>query len=359
MATDFASTTLPVGSQHTGSYTFKNGADAGSLTWNEALREFLLHLEATRAKKTFRFYDVQLRQLIGWSEANDVSFVGFGKRHLDRYLVERGRAGKSPTTLRHDAVCAKAFLRWCVRNDLIERSLLAEYEIRRAPTPARYMPTDEEVQRLLATIHDHWDVAKNPGIRYMPPAKRIFHRDRNYAIVLGLLDSAARIGEMLSLKLDDYHPGERQIVIRESKGREPRVLPVSAGWVDALTIWLKLRAKVMAQVPKGEDEGWLFISEYGTRMDEGRVLKAIRSYLERAGMPRGITLHSLRRYSLNRLAKANLLAAQTIAGHKETKTTLLYTKLDPDFVRGVHDSVGVVRDLLANRRMEKQRKRLV
>ncbi len=53
-------------------------------TWSEALREFLLHLEATRAKKTFRFYDVQLPQLIGWAEASDVLFMGFGKRHLSK-----------------------------------------------------------------------------------------------------------------------------------------------------------------------------------------------------------------------------------------------------------------------------------
>lgn len=40
----------------------------------------------------------------------------------------------------------------------------------------------------------------------------------------------------------------------------------------------------------------------------------------------GITLHRLRRYSLNRFAKANLLVTQQIAGHKDPKTTLHYTK---------------------------------
>lgn len=329
------------------------------LTWNEAIREFLLHLEATRAKKTFRFYDVQLRQLAGWAEQNQIPFTGFGKRHLDRFLVERSRTGKSPTTLHHDAVCAKAFFRWCYKNDLIERSPLADYEVRKAPRPARYMPSDEEMRRLLAAIGDYWNLEKNPEIRYQAPLKRIFHRDRNYAIILGLLDTAARIGEMLSLKVDDYRATERQIVIRESKGREPRVLPASPEWVQALAVWLKLRAKVMSSVPKEQDEGWLFISETGGRLDEGRFLHAIKTYLRWADLSQEITLHSLRRYSLNRLAKANLLAAQTIAGHKETKTTLLYTKLDPDFVRGVHADVGVVRGILTSKRTVERRRRLL
>ncbi len=55
----------------------------------------------------------------------------------------------------------------------------------------------------------------------------------------------------------------------------------------------------------------------------------------------------------------NLLATQQIAGHKETRTTLLYTQLDPDFVRDVHDSVGVVRGILESRRAPKPRRRLV
>lgn len=48
---------------------------------------------------------------------------------------------------------------------------------------------------------------------------------------------------MLSLKVDDYRPKEHQIVIRESKGREPRTLPVSPKWVEASNVWLRQRSK--------------------------------------------------------------------------------------------------------------------
>ena len=324
-------------------------------TWEEALHEFYLHLQATRAQKTKRYYEVQLGGLVRWATQENVPFVGFGKRHMDRYLVSRAETGKAPLTLHHDAVCAKAFFHWCQKNDIVERSLLTDYQVRHAPRPAQYMPTDADMQTLLKSIHDFWNPAKNPSIRYSPVSKRVFHRDRNYAIILGLLDSASRIGEMLSLKVDDYRLKERQIVIRESKGREPRTLPVSPEWVEALNVWLRQRSKIMAGQ---EDEGYLFVSEFGGRLDEGRFLKSLKKITGWAKISGRITLHSLRRYSLNRLAKVNLLATQQIAGHKETRTTLLYTQLDPDFIRGVHTSVGVVRDILGNKRVEK-RKRLV
>ncbi len=332
--------------------------DFTSTTWAEALRSFLLHVRATRAPKTVRYYGVQLKQVAAWAENGRIPIQTFGKRHMDEYLVSRADSGKAQLTLHHDAVCTKAFLAWCQRNDFVDRNLLSEYRVRNAPHPPKYMPTDEDMHKLLEAMSDYWDVGKNPDVRYSPATKRSFHRDRNSAMILGLLDSACRIGELISLTRDDYQASERKITIRESKGREPRAIPVSADWAEALCGWLKIRARVMAQVPKGEDEGWLFISETGGRLDEGRFLKRLKGYTAFAGVSDKISLHSLRRYSLNRLAKYNLLAAQAIAGHKDTKTTLIYTKIDPDFVRDIHEQVGVVRGILNNKRAVKK-KRLV
>jgi integrase len=329
---------------------------ATSTTWDEAYRDFLLHLKATKAAKTVSFYDVQLRQLIRWADREGVPFTAFGKRHLDRYLAERSTT-VSRTTMRHDAVAAKSFFKWCARNDLILRSPLSEYEIHAAPAPAKYMPTDEDMQALLRSVHDYWNPEKNPDMKHIPHARRLVHRERNYALLLLLLDTAARIGEILSLKMEDYRARERQIVIRESKGKEPRTLPLSPGAIGAVGTWLRMRERMMGDVPAEQDEGWLFLSEYGGRMDESRFLKAVKAILRWTGLSDNITLHSLRRYSLNKLAKTNLLAAQTIAGHKDARTTLIYTRLDPDFLRDVHRDVGVVDTVLSNRR-NARRKRL-
>ena len=84
-------------------------------TWEEALHEFYLHLQATRAQKTQRYYEVQLGGLVRWATQENVPFVGFGKRHMDRYLVSRAETGKAPLILHHAAVCAKALFLWCQR----------------------------------------------------------------------------------------------------------------------------------------------------------------------------------------------------------------------------------------------------
>ena len=323
------------------------------------MREFLLHKKATSAPDTVRYFEVQLRVLVRWANAEGISFDTFGKRHMDRYTAWRAEEGKSRLTLRHDGVCAKNLFDWCAKNELIDRSKLAEYEVHNAPKPHKHMPSDEEVTRLLQAIPDYWNPATNPGCKSMAATARLFHRTRNAAVIMGLIDTACRIGEALNLKVGDVKLSERSVVIRESKGKEPRTLPVGPEWAEALEAWLRVRKRIMGQVPADEDEGWLFISDTGGRLSEDAFLRTLQRITAYAQLPKEIALHSLRRYSLNKLAKHNLLMAQAIAGHKDTKTTLGYTRLDPDFVREMHGQASPLGSVMSNKRTPPRKRQLV
>jgi integrase len=330
-----------------------------SITWNEAVRGFVLHKQAVRSLKTAYFYRSYVSSLAIWAESRPLSLSEFTKRHLDEYLVYRAGQGRTPTTLHHDALCATVFFEWCKRNDLLDRDPLAEYKVRNAPKTFKYMPTQEDIKRLIAAVGEFYDPISNPDAKYCSPAKRTFHRERMYAIILVELDSACRIGEILSLQAGDYQGSDKQITIRESKGREPRSLPVSPECARALDGWLKVRKRVMSNVTVAEDEGWLFISETGGRMDEGNFLRTIKKVAEFAGLPKEINNHSQRRFSLNALAKeGGLLFAQEMAGHKDPKTTLTYLKIGGDYMREKHNQVSLVRGLLGSNRRA-ARKRLV
>lgn len=203
------------------------GASA-SVTWEEAVREFLLHKRAAYSPKTAYYFDMQLRVLARWAQSEGIPFHEFGKRHMDRYTAWRASEGKSRITLRHDGVCAKNLFDWCAKNDLLERSKLAEYEVHNAPKPHKHMPADEEVSRLLQGVRDYWSPDAHPAIRFMSPSAQLFHRTRNAAIIMGLIDTTCRVGEALHLRTEDVKLTERSVVIREAKGKEPRTLPVGS-----------------------------------------------------------------------------------------------------------------------------------
>ncbi len=106
-------------------------------------------------------------------------------------------------------------MKYCSRYDLIPRNLLADYAVRSAPKPHKYMPSEGNMSAHLDAIHNYWDEEKNRSVRVFPSTRRSFHRGRNYAIIMTLLDSACRIGEVLSLKVTDL-----QQVTVQVKGKD-------------------------------------------------------------------------------------------------------------------------------------------
>jgi len=333
------------------------------VTWSEAVRGFVLHKKAVRSPRTAIFYRNYATNLANWADSQNLPLDAFTKRHLDEFLVYRAEQGRSQTTPHHDALVATVLFEWCKRNDLLDRDPLAEYKVRNAPSPHKYMPSADDVQKFLQALLGFYDPAQNPEARFCAPAKRSFYRDRNYAVELVKLDTACRIGEILNFKVLDYQTsgGDHQLAVREAKGREPRILPVSRECAQAIDQWLKIRRRIMSNAPECEDEGWLFVSETGGRMNEGNYLRGIKKVLEYGELPKGINNHSQRRFSLNNMAKdenGGLLFAQGMAGHKDPKTTLIYLKIDGDYLRERHEKVGVVRGILHSNRSMK-RKRLV
>jgi site-specific recombinase XerD len=227
-----------------------------SLTWEEATKGYLIHLTASgRAKATVRFYRSLLAGLTQWAEGEAVALERFGKRHLDAYLAGRVDFGISQTTLHSDAVAAKAFFKWCARNDVVERSPLAEYVVRKAPRPSKYKPSDEDMKGLFGALRTFWDPSCNTDARFLSASKRSFHRERNYSIMLVLVDSACRIGEALNLKVEHVSTANKTIHIAKAKGRQPRDLPISQATNEALTDWLRVRKRVMSEAGD-TDEGW-------------------------------------------------------------------------------------------------------
>ena len=100
--------------------------------WAEAVADFLLQTRATREESTERFYRDRLRMLAPWAEAQGVSLGEFRARHLRAYLAHRADAGISDRTRRHDASVARAFLKFCRREEYIDGDPLAGFQVPKA-----------------------------------------------------------------------------------------------------------------------------------------------------------------------------------------------------------------------------------
>lgn len=229
---------------------------------------------------------------------------------------------------------SRAFLKFCQREEYIEGDPLSGFQVPKAAQAYVKCPSDEEIRVLLRSRQERWKPSVNPGARFVHASARLFFSRRNYAIIAGLIETGARIGELLSLALDDYQPGQAQIVIGRMKSDEPRTVPISTVWMEVVDAYLRVRPRVETNL--------LFVSEYGERIEVSPFGKQFQGYLEYAG-PSGFTLHSLRHYAITQMAKTDVWAASIIAGHKDLQVTRRYLHEDPSHVRAVHSVCCCIR----------------
>jgi site-specific recombinase XerD len=157
--------------------------------------------------------------------------------------------------------------------------------------------------------------------RLLRAAERAGERDR--AIVVTLLYTALRLGELAALSIGDVRISARRgvAVVRRGKGDAYREVDLNAEVRAVLEAWRSERAK---RFPEGEDPA-LFLSRTGGRLSARSIDEVVR----RVGRVTGISLsaHVLRHTCLTGLVRAgnDLVLVAEIAGHRRLETTRRYS----------------------------------
>jgi len=329
------------------------------ISWQDAVKDFLRQSLSTREPKTQTYYRLNLERLARWAEGEGIALADFRVRHLREYIAVRSEQGTgrgsdgrvSDRTLRADAICIRVFFRHCASEKYVPRDPLTDYSVPKAAKAFVKCPSDDEVSRLLKAVPVKWSPAANPVACRMPAKARTFLARRDYAILAGLVETAARIGEMLSLRLEDYDCERMQITFRVTKTDRPRTVPISTDWQETVDAYLRARPKC--------DSPLLFISRTGQSLSVTSYGSQFRHYADFAGVT-GWSLHGLRHYALSQIARVDVLAAQQIAGHTSLVVTQGYLHTGADQVRAAHAKAAPLSRLLVNRRSGvAARKRLV
>lgn len=149
-------------------------------------------------------------------------------------------------------------------------------------------------------------------------------RARDLALLFTLAGSGVRRDEVSQLRLEDLHPAERRIWLRNPKGGQPRSTFVHQGTIDALAQWLLLR---------GDEPGPVFVPLSRVRPLVGRgrlsdhqIWKVVRARAAEAGYA-NIAPHDLRRFFIsNLLNTTDVVLVSRIVGHARPTTTAKYDK---------------------------------
>ena len=140
---------------------------------------------------------------------------------------------------------------------------------------------------------------------------------RDYALILFLYATGARISECLSIKRDDID-GD-WLHIREAKGDKERMVPVAKVAIKAIDFYM--------QMSDNKNE-YIWCNYKGERLSRIFAYKITQKYL-------GVSPHVLRHSYATSLITggADLRVVQELLGHASLLTTQIYTHIQKDNLR--------------------------
>lgn len=255
-----------------------------------------------------------------WLEEQGEKLSDTSADRIVTFLRARQAVGDGARTLARRLAALRSFHRFLLREGVIKEDVLT-----RLPSPKRpqRLPKALErkaVQRLLDSLE-----AETPlGLR-----------DR--AIIEMLYGTGARVSELTALTLGDLvrNDGVLDSCKVMGKGGKERYVPLHALAAEQVDAWLE---RGRPRLLKPESGAALFLTVRGrpmSRIDVGRRLGLLG---RRAGIAH-LTPHMLRHSFATHLVHggADLRAVQELLGHANLETTTIYTAVDSDRFRGVHD----------------------
>jgi len=268
----------------------------------DAAREYLRHkyrqnCKANTLKNDFTTVTLFLSYLTkcGRGELSQIS-----RADMEAFVEHEQDRGLKIVSVSNRLGSLYAFLRYLIEQDLADAELLRRKIKLKVPDALPRAMDAEDVKCLLAVLDDV----------------------RNRAMILLLLRTGMRIGELLNTKLVDVHLADKKVLIYEGeKNRKGRAVCISEDACQALATWLQQR---------DPQKDYLFYGRGGYRMSYNNARVIFKKYLKRAGLEhKDYSLHCLRHTYATELLNAGMRieCLQQLLGHSSIEMTLLYGRL--------------------------------
>jgi site-specific recombinase XerD len=150
-------------------------------------------------------------------------------------------------------------------------------------------------------------------LRIIQYTQNIKHR----AILTLLYSCGLRIGELINLKLADFHVERKQLIVKKGKGRKDRYVSLADSFLPLLSNYY-LSYKPTIYFVEGQNGG---------KYSAESIRSFLRKSCKKAGIRKLVTPHTLRHSYATHLLEngVDLRYIQTLLGHSKPETTMIYT----------------------------------
>ena len=283
----------------------------------ERFKDFLT-LEQGLSPQTLDAYRRDMERLVEYAGAHGTSSpIDFTSRLLRDFVYHLKDIGLAPASIRRNISAVRTYFRFLLSDGIIARDPSERLE---TPKRWRNLPdvlTVEEIGRLLAapTLDDP-----------------LVFRDR--AMLEVAYGAGLRVSEWITLGVRDVLMEERLVRVF-GKGSKERLVPIGRSAIGAVATYVR---ELRPKLEQGEGQGILLLNARGQPLTRMGAWKVLRKYVDRAGISKAVSPHTLRHSFATHLLEggADLRAVQEMLGHADISTTQIYTHVDREYLRKVY-----------------------
>lgn len=284
-----------------------------------ASRDLFLHyLAAERrlAQNTLTAYNADLQGFFVFIHKKKLRLAAVTPRHLRFYFAKLHDDLVGSRSLSRKLSSLRAFFRFLVSEAIIASDPTSHLD---SPKLGRSLP------KVLSVIEVN-QLLKNSS------SSSLGHRDQ--AMLHLLYATGLRVSELITLPLAALNmaAGFLRVI---GKGDKERLVPFGKEAREILADYLKKSRPLLL---KKRSSPLVFITTRGTGMTRARFWQIVKERGRAAGITKTISPHVLRHSFASHLLAhdADLRAVQMMLGHSDIATTQIYTHVDSDRLKAIH-----------------------
>jgi integrase/recombinase XerD len=281
------------------------------VTMERAINDFIATLSAQRnaSANTICAYGTDLRQLLDFLIRRGVTdWRDMTSEDVSGFVAHLGERRYASTSVARKIAALKSFTHYLMRKHVLEDDPTLTLTPPKVKKDHPRVLSPDQTQRFFQHVGTE------------TPAGQ-----RDFAMLHCLASTGMRVTELVTTNVDDLDLARGHIRCKGRGGRL-RTLPLSLAAQHALAVYLGDGRHDLAH---SSEENALFVNHHGQRLTRQGFWLIMKQYARAAGINQ-VTPHTLRHsFALDMLGKgADLRTVQTLLGHANISTTLVYAQMN-------------------------------
>ena len=288
---------------------------------NGLVENFLdfISYEKGLSKNTQLSYKNDLLKFINYLyQKNFANFNSLKRNDIRDYLFKLKSDGLKSSSIARQIISIKKFFEYLLNEGLISEDPSA---LINSPKKWKTIPETLSVNEVSLLLS------------YVSNIKKYRHAFRDKVIIELAYACGLRVSEIVNLQINSIYFEESYIQVT-GKGQKDRLIPVNKTTLSMIDEYINTERTKFSS-----NSNFLFISQHKKPLTRQRIWQIIKLHIRNAGIIKNVSPHTLRHSFATHILEngGSLRAIQEMLGHSNISTTEIYTHIEKNRLKNIHE----------------------